>query len=272
MFSSRAAINTGSPDLGRVVSPILGRGFAADTKGCGSAADGHFSFWEVVMYSDTTLIRKHRVNLSFNDREAALVNAYCEYTGEEKAAFIRALILDRAEEVLAHAMQSASATPGTRDAQSALFGAWAPPLNALLSYGKSTVAQEQTALTDRERQAIEQVAAQRGITFEEASEQLAKEGLASRVKRRTGHRPAKVIQFPPRKPWVRTSVSFAGSIASMNRRTTTGLALACINCSGRAIAATTGGLRFAWLASTGSRRSGESRCDPHLFFSRHRYG
>lgn len=75
------------------------------------------------MYSDPSLIRKHRVNLSFNDREAALVNAYCDYTGEEKAAFIRALILDRAEEVLRHAMESASAMTGTREAQGALFGA-----------------------------------------------------------------------------------------------------------------------------------------------------
>jgi uncharacterized protein (DUF1778 family) len=75
------------------------------------------------MYSDPSLIRKHRVNLSFNDREAALVEAYCNYTGEEKAAFIRSLILDRAEEVLAHAMQSAAAAPGTRDSQRALFAA-----------------------------------------------------------------------------------------------------------------------------------------------------
>lgn len=75
------------------------------------------------MYSDPALIRTHRVNLSFNEREAALVNAYCDYTGEEKAAFIRALVLDRAEEVLRHAMESASATPGTREAQQALFAA-----------------------------------------------------------------------------------------------------------------------------------------------------
>lgn len=74
------------------------------------------------MYSDPALLRKHRVNLSFNDREAALVNAYCDYTGEEKAAFIRALILERAEEVLFHTAQSAAAAPGTRDAQAALFG------------------------------------------------------------------------------------------------------------------------------------------------------
>lgn len=75
------------------------------------------------MYSDPALIRKHRVNLSFNDREAALVEAYCNYTGEEKAAFIRALILDRAEDVLAHAMQSAMSAPGTRESQQALFAA-----------------------------------------------------------------------------------------------------------------------------------------------------
>jgi hypothetical protein len=75
------------------------------------------------MYSDPALIRKHRVNLSFNDNEAALVDAYCRYTGEEKAALIRTLILDRAAEVLAHGMQSAAAAPGTREAQQALFAA-----------------------------------------------------------------------------------------------------------------------------------------------------
>lgn len=75
------------------------------------------------MYSDPSLIRKHRVALAFNDNEAALVDAYCRYTGEEKAAFLRALILDRAQEVLAHAMQSAMAEPGTRAAQHALFAA-----------------------------------------------------------------------------------------------------------------------------------------------------
>lgn len=75
------------------------------------------------MYSDPALLRKHRINLSLNDREAALVNAVCDYTGEERAAFIRALVLDRAQEVLCHAAQSASAQPGTREAQHALFSA-----------------------------------------------------------------------------------------------------------------------------------------------------
>lgn len=55
--------------------------------------------------------------------------------------------------------------------------------------------QENVSVSDRERQAVEQVAQQRGITFEEAFEQMAKEGLASRVRRRTGRAPAKVIEF-----------------------------------------------------------------------------
>lgn len=75
------------------------------------------------MYSDTTLIRRNRVSLSFNEREAALVRALCEYTGEEPAAFIRGLVLERAEDVLFHAAQSARAAPGTRDAQHMLFAA-----------------------------------------------------------------------------------------------------------------------------------------------------
>lgn len=54
---------------------------------------------------------------------------------------------------------------------------------------------EQTALTERERQTVERVAQERGITLEEAVEQLAKEGLASRVRRKTGRLPAKVIEL-----------------------------------------------------------------------------
>jgi predicted kinase len=61
------------------------------------------------------------------------------------------------------------------------------------------VATEHTALSERERQAIEQVAQQRGITFEEAIEQMAKEGLAARVRRKTGRAPAKVYSLPDRR-------------------------------------------------------------------------
>lgn len=55
--------------------------------------------------------------------------------------------------------------------------------------------QENVSLSDRERAAIEQVAQQRGITFEEAVEQMAKEGLASRVRRKTGKAPARVYEI-----------------------------------------------------------------------------
>jgi predicted kinase len=62
------------------------------------------------------------------------------------------------------------------------------------------VATEQTALSERERAAVQQVADQRGISFEEAAEQMAKEGLASRVRRKTGRAPAKVYDMPRKKP------------------------------------------------------------------------
>jgi hypothetical protein len=58
---------------------------------------------------------------------------------------------------------------------------------------------EQTAFSERERNAVQQVADQRGITFEEAAEQMAKEGLASRVRRKTGRAPARVYEMPRRK-------------------------------------------------------------------------
>jgi hypothetical protein len=74
------------------------------------------------VYSDPTLIRRHTVKVRFNDREAELVNALVNFTGEEKAAFIRALILDRAMEVM-HVDQSAAFAAGTRGAQPSLFGA-----------------------------------------------------------------------------------------------------------------------------------------------------
>lgn len=75
------------------------------------------------MYSDPTLIRKHTVKLSLNDNEAALVDALVRYTGEEKASFIRGLLLERAQEVLFHGSQFDAAAPGTRDAQRLLFAA-----------------------------------------------------------------------------------------------------------------------------------------------------
>ena len=45
------------------------------------------------MYSDPALIRKHVIKLSLNDREDALIDAYCTYSGEQKATLIRELVL-----------------------------------------------------------------------------------------------------------------------------------------------------------------------------------
>ena len=74
------------------------------------------------MYSDPTLIRTVVVKVRFNEREAALVDALVTYTGEEKAAFIRGLILERAQDVL-HADQSLDFAAGTRGAQASLLAA-----------------------------------------------------------------------------------------------------------------------------------------------------
>ncbi|MBA3774657.1 MAG: hypothetical protein H0X13_19835 [Ramlibacter sp.] len=56
-----------------------------------------------------------------------------------------------------------------------------------------------TAISEKERQLVQQVADQRGVTFEEAIEQMAKEGLAARVRRKTGRAPARVYELPRRK-------------------------------------------------------------------------
>ena len=56
--------------------------------------------------------------------------------------------------------------------------------------------EEQAAFADRERELIEQIARERGLTFEEAVGELMKEGLASRVRKKTGRRPsASVLRF-----------------------------------------------------------------------------
>lgn len=53
------------------------------------------------MYTDPSLIREHVVKLSFNDREADLINAWVAYTGQQKAAFLREMLLEQARLELA---------------------------------------------------------------------------------------------------------------------------------------------------------------------------
>lgn len=48
------------------------------------------------MYSDPALIRKHVVKLTLSDPEARLIDALCEYTGEQKAKLLREMVLERA--------------------------------------------------------------------------------------------------------------------------------------------------------------------------------
>lgn len=48
------------------------------------------------MYADPSLIREHVVKLRFNDNEAALIEAWVNYTGQQKAAFLREMLLEAA--------------------------------------------------------------------------------------------------------------------------------------------------------------------------------
>ena len=75
------------------------------------------------MYSDPTLIRKHKVKLSLSDREAALIDALCAYTGDQKATVLREMLIERALEVLHGEANSGLAGADKRGAQMALLAA-----------------------------------------------------------------------------------------------------------------------------------------------------
>lgn len=62
------------------------------------------------------------------------------------------------------------------------------------------MAVEQTAMSEQERRAVERIAADRGVSIEEAAEQMCREALSLRVRRVTGRPPAKVYAFARRKP------------------------------------------------------------------------
>lgn len=48
------------------------------------------------MYADPSLIRDHVVKLRLNDREAELINAWVNYTGQQKATLLREMLLEQA--------------------------------------------------------------------------------------------------------------------------------------------------------------------------------
>lgn len=52
------------------------------------------------MYQDPSLIRKHVVKVRFSDREIELINALVNYTGEQKAAFIRDLVMNQTVSIM----------------------------------------------------------------------------------------------------------------------------------------------------------------------------
>lgn len=60
------------------------------------------------MYSDPSLIRKHVVKLTLSDRESELLNAVCNYTGEQKAVLFREMLLKQAELLMFHVSNGAA--------------------------------------------------------------------------------------------------------------------------------------------------------------------
>ena len=48
------------------------------------------------MYADPSLIRDKTVKLSFNDLEDDLIQAWVNYHGAQKAAFLREMVLEQA--------------------------------------------------------------------------------------------------------------------------------------------------------------------------------
>lgn len=75
------------------------------------------------MYGDPALIRKHKVKLSLSDSEHALLDAVCNYTGEQKATLLREMLIERALEVLHGEANSGPAQQQMRGALQSPMGA-----------------------------------------------------------------------------------------------------------------------------------------------------
>jgi hypothetical protein len=73
------------------------------------------------MYADPSLIRDHVIKLRLNDQEAALIDAWVNYTGQQKAALLREMLLEQAQADLG--LQSASGGGGFEVPLAALAGA-----------------------------------------------------------------------------------------------------------------------------------------------------
>ena len=75
------------------------------------------------MYADPSLIRANRINLRLNDDEAELLDAVTNYTGQQKGALIRELLLEQARLVLSGNADYAPRALTEEGPQLALFGA-----------------------------------------------------------------------------------------------------------------------------------------------------
>ena len=73
------------------------------------------------MYADPSLIRDHVVKLRLNDNEAELINAWVQYTGQQKASLLREMLLEQA--ALDMGMQSGGTSQQSEVPQQALFRA-----------------------------------------------------------------------------------------------------------------------------------------------------
>jgi len=62
------------------------------------------------MYQDPTKIRSHVVKLRFSDEEYQLIQAVINYTGEQKAALLRGLVLESAAEIVSPAPRAYEST------------------------------------------------------------------------------------------------------------------------------------------------------------------
>lgn len=73
------------------------------------------------MYADPALIRDHVVKIRLNDNEADLIDAWVKYTGQQKAALLREMLLEQAG--LDMGLNSAPASAVNEVPQLALFRA-----------------------------------------------------------------------------------------------------------------------------------------------------
>lgn len=53
------------------------------------------------MYMDPTKIRTHKIKIRLSDEENRLIDAWVGYTGEQKAAMLREIIMEQAKIAIA---------------------------------------------------------------------------------------------------------------------------------------------------------------------------